>query len=123
MNTFDACQGRRYIFYDYEKHMKGMKEKSKYNEFLRTRINDGKENNLTSKNSSLNLSKFEEFYEHRAKFSKKEKCSLLPMNLVLNESPLNNYQGLKKLTDQNKSSKVVFVNHQGKPITYYIRQD
>jgi hypothetical protein len=24
---------------------------------------------------------------------------------------------------ENKSSKVVFVNHQGKPITYYIKQE
>jgi hypothetical protein len=25
MKTFDACNGRKYIFYDYEKHMKGLK--------------------------------------------------------------------------------------------------
>lgn len=35
MKTFDACNGRRYIFYDYEKHMKGLKERNKYNFFLR----------------------------------------------------------------------------------------
>ncbi len=25
LNTFDACNGRKFIFYDYEKHMKGQK--------------------------------------------------------------------------------------------------
>ena len=35
MKTFDACNGRKYIFYDYEKHMKGLKEKNKYNFCLR----------------------------------------------------------------------------------------
>ena len=36
MKTFDAANGRKYIYYDYEKHMKGMKERFKYNAFLRT---------------------------------------------------------------------------------------
>ena len=45
------------------------------------------------------------------------------MNLVLKERQLNNYQGLKKVVCDNKSRKVVFVNHQGKPITYYIKQE
>lgn len=35
MQTFYACDGQKYIFYDYAKHMKGLSEKDKYNLFIR----------------------------------------------------------------------------------------
>ena len=31
LRTFNACNGWNYIFYNYEKHMKGLSQKSKYN--------------------------------------------------------------------------------------------
>jgi hypothetical protein len=31
IRTFNACNGWKYIFYNYEKHMKGLNEKYKYN--------------------------------------------------------------------------------------------
>lgn len=37
IETFHACDGPRYIFYNYEKHMKGLSEKDKYNMFIRNR--------------------------------------------------------------------------------------
>lgn len=36
IKTFNACNGWKYIFYNYEKHMKGLREKSKYNEKIRS---------------------------------------------------------------------------------------
>jgi hypothetical protein len=36
MQTFRACRGNKYIPYDYEKHMKSCREKSKYNNFIRS---------------------------------------------------------------------------------------
>ena len=35
METFKACRGKKYVAYDYEKHMKYSKEKVKYNKFIR----------------------------------------------------------------------------------------
>lgn len=40
MKTFDACNGWKYIFYDYEKHMKGFGEKANYNQFVRNMSGD-----------------------------------------------------------------------------------
>lgn len=68
MKTFDACQGNKYIYYDYEKHMKGLKEKGKYNQFLRDNSHTVRilkkhqhtESNAQEiKNSSLNISQYE----------------------------------------------------------------
>lgn len=36
IRTFNACNGWKYIFYNYEKHMKGLSEKWKYNEKIRS---------------------------------------------------------------------------------------
>jgi hypothetical protein len=44
------------------------------------------------------------------------------MSEILNETKINSIQGFRKVIGENKSSKMVFVNHLGKPITYYIRQ-
>ena len=35
IKTFNACNGWKYIFYNYEKHMKGLSEKHKYNDSIR----------------------------------------------------------------------------------------
>lgn len=120
MRTFDACNGRKYIFYDYEKHMKGLKERNGYNRYLRMENGCEMQNRTCGEFSSSQLNRFEEFEAFKSSVAK-EKCSLLPVNMVLNEQELNNYNGLKKVVNQNNSSKIVFVNHQGKPITYYIK--
>lgn len=35
IKTFNACNGWKYIFYNYQKHMKGLSQKFKYNEKIR----------------------------------------------------------------------------------------
>lgn len=35
MKTFNACDGNKYIYYDFDKHMKGIDEQKKYNNFIR----------------------------------------------------------------------------------------
>ena len=73
MKTFDACNGRRYIFYDYEKHMKGLRERNKYNQFLRgnsagVSIENScnfEETDAMQKNSFRKMKKYLEYEEER----------------------------------------------------------
>lgn len=48
VKTFHACDGERYIFYNHEKHMKGISEMRTYNNFIRKKID--KKNNWKGEN-------------------------------------------------------------------------
>lgn len=53
IKTFNACNGWKYIFYNYEKHMKGLNQKFKYNEEIRSK--QGKNNFQYKGKNKLNL--------------------------------------------------------------------
>jgi hypothetical protein len=73
MKTFDACNGWKYIFYDYERHMKGLKEKNKYNFFLRNGSMDAtmesylyeQNHPSTAKSHNKALNDYQEFEDFR----------------------------------------------------------
>lgn len=50
----------------------------------------------------------------------KEKTSQFSFGTVLNNSNLNSERGLKSLLKRKGGQKLVFVNHQRKPVNYYI---
>ena len=50
----------------------------------------------------------------------KEKTSQLSFGSVLSNSNLNSERGLKTFLKRKGGQKLVFVNHQRKPVNYYI---
>lgn len=50
----------------------------------------------------------------------KEKASQLSFGSVLSNSNLNSERGLKTFLKRKGGQKLVFVNHQRKPVNYYI---
>lgn len=57
IKTFNACNGWKYIFYNYEKHMKGLSEKVKYNSKIR--VHQQRNLNPPKKYRSLGLLDYE----------------------------------------------------------------
>lgn len=51
----------------------------------------------------------------------KEKTSLLSFRAILADKSLNSERGLQSLLKRQGSHKLVFVNHQRKPVNYYLR--
>lgn len=47
LKTFSACDGSKYIYYDFNRHMKGVDEKKKYNQFIRIKKHKISNSNLT----------------------------------------------------------------------------
>jgi hypothetical protein len=37
LKTFSACDGSKYIYYDFNRHMRGVDDMKKYNEFIRVK--------------------------------------------------------------------------------------
>ena len=94
--------------------MKGLSEKHKYNKSIR--IKHSKQLYERKDGGKLNLTKFqhEDFSEGHIK------CNVVPINKFLKNRNLNSVKGFRKLALDKKVEKVVFVNHQGKPLTYRI---
>ena len=112
MRTYSACQGKKYAAYDYEQHMKKSQEKKEYNRFIRA----GHRRSSTSPTSKPN--KLKRFEEWKAKES--GKTSLVTFRGILSDLALNNERGLRQVLKKEGTQKLVLVNHQRKPINYYL---
>lgn len=90
--------------------MKGLQEKCKYNDKIRT--NQGRNSFGHPSKSHLGLLDF----EHPE--PPKSQPRIFNMNSILNNSKINNMNAFKKIAKDSLKDKISFKNHQGKPITY-----
>lgn len=92
--------------------MKSGQQRFNYNSHIRS----NHKRNLTNPTERENaLQRYEEWEKS------KEKTSLLNFRAVLGDSGLNSERGLQTLLKRQGTQKLVFVNHQRKPINYYLR--
>lgn len=94
--------------------MKGLSEKHKYNKSIR--VKHSKHLFERKDGGKLNLCQF----EHSHKSKENGRCSVVKMNEFLKNKRLNSMKGFRTLANDKKTQKVVFVNHQGKPLTYRV---
>ena len=113
LKTFSACRGEKYTPYDYNRHMQGQEEREEYNSFIR--INHSKAWSVP-KTVRHPLGHFEEWTKHQ------KNVSMLPVHSVLSDPKLNSERGLQKILRKEKTHKVVIVNHQCRPVNYYLKQ-
>ena len=93
--------------------MKSGQERAHYNIYIRKnhkRINSNPAGGLINP-----LNKFEEWRKSP------EKASLISFRAVLSDLELNNEKGLQGLLKRQGTQKLVFINHQRKPVNYYIK--
>lgn len=114
MQTFAACGGDRYVPYDYGRHMKSRMERAHYNSYIRQghKRNQSSPGHFQGENS---LARFVEWGKM------KEKIAILDFKGVLSNSGLNSERGIQSLLKRKGSQKLVFLNHQRKPVNYYLR--
>lgn len=110
IKTFNACNGWKYIFYNYEKHMKGLKEKRKYNDKIRS----NQQRSMFEHQNRQNLGLLD--YEHP--LVNLPQSQVHSFNKVVSDYSKNNIKVFKKLVCSSLTNKLCFRNHQGKPVTY-----
>lgn len=91
--------------------MRSSQERTKYNQFIR---------GTHSRNiSGPRPHRLEEFEEWRTRDS--QKTSLVTFRKVLSDLTLSSERGINRLLKRQGATKLVLLNHQRKPVNYYLR--